>query len=98
MTVAGADFNANRQWIKEKIQWEFYFRAFGKNAAERARWAADPGILKAIESMPKVQGLLSSSQKCTPCARNNAGASALTARFRVILGNRSVTVAAPIRA
>jgi carboxyl-terminal processing protease len=63
MTVADADFNANRQWIKEKIQWEFYFRAFGKNAAERSRWAADPEVLKAIESLPKAQSLLSSSQK-----------------------------------
>jgi carboxyl-terminal processing protease len=63
MPVGDADFHANRDWIKDKIRWEFYYRAFGKNAAERARWAGDPEVLKAIESLPKAQSLLSASQK-----------------------------------
>jgi carboxyl-terminal processing protease len=57
------EFTQNRDWIKEHIRWEFYYRAFDKNTAERSRWAADPEVLKAIESMPKAQSLLSLSQK-----------------------------------
>jgi len=63
MTVADADFSANRDWIKQHIRWEFYYRVFGKNVAERARWSEDPEVLQAIESMPKAQSLLSTSQK-----------------------------------
>jgi len=63
MPFVEADFTANRDWIKEHIRWEFYYRAFGKNVAERARWANDPEVLKAIESLPKAQSLLSTSQK-----------------------------------
>ena len=58
-----ADFTSNRDWIRDHIQWEFYFRAFGRNVAERTRWAKDPEVLKAIESLPKAQSLLSTSQK-----------------------------------
>ena len=63
MTVADADFSANRDWIRQHIRWEFYYRVFGKNVAERARWSEDPEVLQAIESMPKAQSLLSTSQK-----------------------------------
>ncbi len=58
-----ADFTANRDWIRQRIRWEFYFRAFDKNTAERSRWAEDPEILKAIESLPKAQTLLTQAQK-----------------------------------
>jgi carboxyl-terminal processing protease len=58
-----ADFDANRTWIGERIQWEFYFRAFDKNTADRARWSTDPAVMKAIESMPKAQNLLTLAQK-----------------------------------
>jgi len=63
MPFVEGDFTANRDWMKEHIRWEFYYRALGKNAAERARWANDPEVLKAIESLPKAQSLLSASQK-----------------------------------
>jgi carboxyl-terminal processing protease len=57
------EFAANRDWIRQRIRWEFYFRAFDKNTAERSRWAEDPEILKAIDSMPKAQMLLTQAQK-----------------------------------
>jgi len=63
VTFTDADFAANRDWVRDRIRWEFYFRAFGKNTAERAKWANDPEILKSIESLPKAQTLLSQAQK-----------------------------------
>ena len=63
MPFTDADFEANRDWVKQGIRWEFYFRAFDKNTANRAGWAEDPEIAKAIESMPKAQSLLNAAQK-----------------------------------
>jgi carboxyl-terminal processing protease len=58
-----AEFTANRDWTRDRIRWEFLFRAFDKNTAERARWAVDPEVAKAIESMPKAEALLHAAQK-----------------------------------
>jgi carboxyl-terminal processing protease len=63
MPFTDADFNANREWVKHGIRWEFYFRAFDKDTANRASWEDDPEIAKAIESMPKAQSLLNQAQK-----------------------------------
>jgi carboxyl-terminal processing protease len=63
MTVTDAEFDASREWIKQRIRWEFYFRAFDKNTAQRAAWAEDPEILKGIESLPKAQSLMNQAQK-----------------------------------
>src|SRR5579885_1497180 len=58
-----AEFAADTNWIKGRIRWEFYFRAFDKPAADRAKWAEDPEVAKAIDSMPKAQALLTQAQK-----------------------------------
>lgn len=58
-----AEFAANRNWIKGRIRWEFYFRAFDKSTADRARWKDDPEIERAMESMPKAQSLLDGVQR-----------------------------------
>jgi len=63
VTFADADFDSNKDWIKEHIRWEFYYRAFGKNVAERYRWGNDPEVLKGIESLPKAQNLLNMTQR-----------------------------------
>ena len=63
MTFTDAEFDATRDWIKQRIRWEFYFRAFDKNTAQRAAWAEDPEILKGIESLPKAQSLMNQAQK-----------------------------------
>ena len=53
-----AEFDACKDWIKEQIRWELYFRAFDKNTADRARWQEDPEIRKATDSMPRAQSLM----------------------------------------
>ena len=53
-----AEFDANKEWVRGEIRWEFYFRAFDKPAGDRARWLDDAEIKKAIESMPRAQSLL----------------------------------------
>jgi carboxyl-terminal processing protease len=58
-----AEFAANKDWIRDRLRYEFYFRAFDKNAANRAAWAGDPEIQKAIESLPKAEALLHAAQK-----------------------------------
>lgn len=58
-----ADFDQNKGWVKRNIRWEFYFRAFDKSTADRADWAEDPEVQKAVESMPKAQSLLSQAEK-----------------------------------
>ncbi len=58
-----ADFTASRDWMRERLRWEFYFRAFDKSTAERARWSDDPEVTRAIESLPKAEALLHQAQK-----------------------------------
>ncbi|MGO9228662.1 MAG: S41 family peptidase [Bryobacteraceae bacterium] len=53
-----AEFDANKDWLKAQIRWELYYRAFGKNAADRARWLEDSEIKKATESMSRAQSLM----------------------------------------
>jgi len=58
-----AEFDAVKDWMRGRIRWEFYFRAFDKTVADRARWSDDPEIKKAIESLPKAETLLHAAQK-----------------------------------
>ena len=58
-----AEFAANRDWIKGRIRFEFYYRAFDKNTAYRAEWKDDPEVKAAVESMPKAQSLLNQAEK-----------------------------------
>ncbi|HXS94542.1 MAG TPA: S41 family peptidase [Candidatus Limnocylindrales bacterium] len=57
------EFNANKDWVRDQIRYEFYFRVWDKPAADRAQWQNDPEVKKAIESMPKAQELLQNVQK-----------------------------------
>jgi carboxyl-terminal processing protease len=58
-----AEFAANRDWIKGRIRFEFYYRAFDKNTAYRAEWKDDPEVKQGIESLPKAQSLLNQAEK-----------------------------------
>lgn len=58
-----AEFNDAKPFMKNWIRWEFYFRAFDKETAERASWKDDPEIQKGIQSMPKAQSLLQQVQR-----------------------------------
>jgi hypothetical protein len=57
------EFNAQKDWVKDRIRWEMYYRAFDKTVAERFKWGGDPEVLKAIESLPKAQTLLNQAAK-----------------------------------
>ncbi len=58
-----AEFAASRDWVRQRIRFEFYYRAFDKNTAYRAEWKDDPEVKQAIESMPKAQSLLNQAEK-----------------------------------
>jgi carboxyl-terminal processing protease len=57
------EFNANREWLRGRIRYEFYYRAFDRNTANRAQWTDDPEVKKGVESLPKAQSLLSQVEK-----------------------------------
>ncbi len=58
-----AEFDAAKDWTKRWIRWEFYFRAFDKETADRAGWQDDPEVQRGIQSLPKAQGLLQQVQR-----------------------------------
>jgi carboxyl-terminal processing protease len=53
-----AEFAANRDWMRDQIRYELYFRAFDKKTADRAAFHTDPEVQRAVESLPKAQALL----------------------------------------
>ncbi len=64
-----SEFDTNKDWSRDRIRWEVYFRAFDRNTAERMRWGADPEVQKAIESMPHAQSLLNSGTRIVAMRR-----------------------------
>ncbi len=57
------EFAANSDWVRQGIRWEFYFRAFDKATAQRAKLQEDPEVLQGVTSMPKAQNLVTMAQK-----------------------------------
>jgi carboxyl-terminal processing protease len=57
------EFNQNLDFVRQELRYELYWRAFDKTTAERAKWSDDPEVKKAIESLPKAQGLLQNVQR-----------------------------------
>jgi carboxyl-terminal processing protease len=58
-----AELAANRDWMRDQIRYELYFRAFDRKAADRAAYHADPEVQRAIESLPKAQALLQQAER-----------------------------------
>src|ERR1039458_8685408 len=58
-----AEFAANRDWVRDQIRYELYFRAFDRKTADRAAFHADPEIQRAVESLPKAQTLLQQAER-----------------------------------
>jgi carboxyl-terminal processing protease len=58
-----ADFNANMDWMRDSIRYEFLFRAFNKKVANQAARQTDAEVLAAIQNMPKAESLLKESNK-----------------------------------
>jgi carboxyl-terminal processing protease len=59
VTFTDEEFNANRQWISDRLRMELLERAYDRQTAARALIQDDPEVHKAIESLPKAQSLLS---------------------------------------
>jgi len=57
------EFEANREWIRGQLRWEFLYRCFDEKTADQARWESDPEVQKGVESLPKAQALLKEAQK-----------------------------------
>jgi carboxyl-terminal processing protease len=58
-----AEWEEHKEWLKGRVKYEFYFRAWDKATAERAQWADDPEVKKGIESLPKAQSLMAQADK-----------------------------------
>ena len=58
-----AEFDSSKDFLKRWIRWEFYFRSFGKEAADQANWREDPEVQKGIQSLPKAAALLLQVQR-----------------------------------
>lgn len=57
------EFAENHQWIKDRLKQEMYITAFSLDDSERVRIEQDPEIAKAVEALPKAQGLLDKAKK-----------------------------------
>jgi carboxyl-terminal processing protease len=57
------EFIENHQWVKEQLKQEFYITAFSQNDSDKVRMEQDPEVQKAIEAMPKAQGLVEKAKK-----------------------------------
>jgi carboxyl-terminal processing protease len=63
VTFTDEEYNENLPWLKSRVKYEFFYRAFDKATADRSLWSEDPEVKKAIESLPKAQSLLSQAEK-----------------------------------
>jgi len=58
-----AEFAANQDWVRDRIRYEFLFRAYNKKVANQAARQTDPEVLQAIQSMPKAESLMKDSNR-----------------------------------
>ncbi|HLJ17202.1 MAG TPA: S41 family peptidase [Bryobacteraceae bacterium] len=58
VTFTGDEFNRERTWIGQQLKIEFFLTAFDKDASDRVAIAADPAVVKGIESLPASRTLL----------------------------------------
>jgi carboxyl-terminal processing protease len=58
-----AEWTANQTWMRDKIRYEFLFRAYSKKVANQATNQTDPEVLAAIDNMPKAESLLKNSNR-----------------------------------
>jgi carboxyl-terminal processing protease len=63
VTFTDADFTANQDWVRDRIRYEFLFRAYNKKVALTASHQTDAEVLAAIDNMPKADNLLKESNK-----------------------------------
>ena len=68
-TFTDAEFDHDKKWLTEQIRDEFYLRAFDKKTSDRAQFADDPEVQKAVENLPKAATMLSEAQKVMAARR-----------------------------
>ncbi len=64
-----AEFNRDKKWISEQIRDEFYLRAFDKKTSDRAQFADDPEVQKAVDSLPQAEAMHAEAQKVMAARR-----------------------------
>jgi carboxyl-terminal processing protease len=64
--MTNAEFDKDKQWVREQIRDEFYLRAFDKKTSDRAQIIDDPEVAKAVEALPKAENLTTEAQKLAP--------------------------------
>ena len=57
------EFKTNQDWLRDRVRYEFLFRAYNKKVANQAAHQTDAEVLAAIESMPKADNLMRESNK-----------------------------------
>jgi carboxyl-terminal processing protease len=57
------EFTVNQDWVRDRIRYEFLWRAYNKNVALAAAHQTDPEVLAAIDKMPEADSLLKESNK-----------------------------------
>jgi carboxyl-terminal processing protease len=68
-TFTDDEFEHDKKWLTEQIRDEFYLRAFDKKTSDRAQYADDPEVQKAVDSLPKAATMLSEAQKVMAARR-----------------------------
>jgi carboxyl-terminal processing protease len=63
ITFTDAEFTENLDWMRDRIRYEFLFRAFNKKVANQAARQTDAEVLAAIDNMPKAESLLKDSNR-----------------------------------
>ena len=58
-----AEFTENHDWIKRELKREMYITGFSFEESQRVAIEQDPEVMKAIDSMPKAQALLTNARK-----------------------------------
>jgi carboxyl-terminal processing protease len=58
-----AEFEANKGWVRDRLRYELYYRAFDKVTADRAGWQEDLEVADAIKNLPKAASLLNEAQR-----------------------------------
>jgi carboxyl-terminal processing protease len=63
ITFNEAEFTANQTWIRDRIRYEFLWRAYNRKVANQGKNQTDPEVLSAIDNMPKAESLLKDSNR-----------------------------------
>ena len=58
-----AEFNGDREWVKQQLEQEMYVTAFGVDDSRKVAIEQDPEIAKAVDAMPKALALLNTAKK-----------------------------------